>query len=118
MKKIVHIRNDDTYTLIDHPEDEQIGLQTLQQLVDGYIELVSTPTYDVWVNEEGLYRADFQPNVGAIGILALGFKDRYIVGPVAITGTAEDGESRGLDEHVATTIAGVLEGLGYRRESA
>lgn len=59
-------------------------LKFLQTLVDGFIECVSlTPTLDMWVNEEGLFRDDFSHNPRASLIAGHGYA---LEGPAVITG--------------------------------
>ena len=59
-------------------------LKFLQTLVDGLIECVSlTPDLDMWVNEEGLFRDDFEINRRASIMAGHGY---VIKGPAVITG--------------------------------
>jgi hypothetical protein len=63
-------------------------LSALQSLVDGLVDVVSTPNGDVWVNDEGLYRNDFERN-----FIASVLTGRDIVGPAVITDSTPDGET-------------------------
>ena len=79
-------------------------LTTLQTLVDGLIECVEisgetfgfpNETFDVWVNEEGLFRNDFTLNEFASLICC-----RPIVGPVVIA-RSKNGKTLGMtDDHM------------------
>ena len=79
----------------------------------GYIERVRTPEYDMWMNEEGRFRAEFGPNLGAAVLLVADLEDRRrpfgtIVGPVVLARGGGDGESYALP---AAVHAAVLERL-------
>lgn len=72
-------------------------LSTLQTLVEGYIECVTAKKSvlgfdaDVWVNEEGLYRQDFE-----INLVASYMTGRQIVGPAVIAKSSTSGSTLGL----------------------
>lgn len=74
-------------------------LKSLQTLVDGYIECVQVRnsdfgfTFDLWVNEEGLFREDFMVNLPASYLTG-----RTIKGPAVITVSTLEGRTVGLSE--------------------
>jgi len=78
-------------------ESGESTLDTLQTLVDGYVECVTANKRalgfdaDVWVNEEGLYRQDF-----GINFLAQYITGRQIVGPAVIARVSKTGKTLGL----------------------
>lgn len=68
-------------------ESDDNTLKTLQTLVDGWVERVTTNKRvvgfdaDVWVNEEGLFRDDF-----GINLVASHITGQQIVGPAVVAG--------------------------------
>lgn len=79
-------------------QSDDSTLDTLQALVDGYIECVAVNRRsplgfdaDIWVNEEGLYRKDF-----GINLVASYLTGRQIVGPAVIARSSKDGKTLGL----------------------
>jgi len=78
-------------------ESDESTLSTLQTLVEGYIECVTATKSvlgfdaDVWVNEEGLYRQDFE-----INLVASYMTGRQIVGPAVIAKSSTSGSTLGL----------------------
>jgi hypothetical protein len=95
--------------LINH--DTESTLQTLQTLVEGYVQCVSADphetgiTADIWINEEGLYQPTF-----AINLLASAFTRQQIVGPAVIARSNTEGETIGLttDDLTAITSQGLV----------
>ena len=80
--KVIYINDLTSHRYLVEKPEGQDTLSFLQSLVEGLIECVSlTPTTDVWVNEEGLFRNDFVSNIGA-SLLA----GRTLVGPAVLTG--------------------------------
>jgi len=80
------------------------SLAALQALVEGYVDVVSTPSGDVWVNDEGLYRNDFEQNY-----IASVLTGRRIVGPAVLADSTPDGEttSVSLNTIAYLQVAGV-----------
>jgi len=85
--------------LPDTPDDTVIyvtpgdnTLHTLQTLVEGLVDLVAFQIegnyFDLWVNDEGLYRPNFSLNFAATM-----FAGRGLVGPAVITRSSDDGET-------------------------
>jgi hypothetical protein len=120
MDFIVIEQNSDTI-LISHDKDEEGGtLSMLQTAVEGLIEHVRADRdylgfdADIWVNEEGIYRDDFEMNV-----LASVMTGQTIVGPAVIALATNDGETVGLtDEQIETLgnrmwIQRCKDGTGY-----
>ena len=86
----------------------------MQKLVDGMIERVSTPSFDLWVNEEGLMRDDFEPNIGASYLLGKhGAPNTIILGPAFIAASNEEGESIPATNEVIDICLASLHQLGY-----
>ena len=110
--QILVINSNGTYRLVGHG-NEPLGLPLMQGLVGGYIERVSTPNFDLWVNEEGLLRDDFDPNVGASWLLNRHGAPGYtIVGPAFVA--ANNGEEAIPAEPLVIAAAiTLLEELGY-----
>lgn len=77
------------------------SLKVLQSAVDGLIEPVDiSDTVTCWVNEEGLFRSDFQLNIFASGTTGLKLK-----GPAVFTGgVGENGETLSLSYEDAEII--------------
>ena len=113
--QILVINANGTYRLVGHG-NEPLGLAVMQGLVDGYIERVSTPAFDLWVNEEGLLRDDFEPNVGASWLLNRHGAPGYtIVGPAFVA--AHNGEeSIPAEPLVIAAAITLLEELGYEED--
>jgi hypothetical protein len=93
MRHALRIDTEGTPSLLDLDAPEG-SLKVLQTAVDGLIEPVQvSPLFDLYANEEGLFRDDFSLNVWA--------KDMFgvtLLGPVVITGlTDEEGETLGLE---------------------
>lgn len=93
MRNALRIDTEGKPTLLDLDAPEG-SLTVLQTAVDGLIEPVRVSTmFDLYANEEGLFREDFTLNVWA--------KDMFgvtLLGPIVITGvTDENGETLGLD---------------------
>ena len=102
------IDQDSEVILISHDKAETGGtLSLLQTAVEGLIEHVDAdPDYlgfhaDVWVNEEGIYREDFEINV-----LASIMTGQTLVGPAVIAQTNSDGETLGLSDEQIDTLGG------------
>ncbi len=108
---------DGTYQRIPHAGP--LGLERMQALVDGMIERVATPSFDCWVNEEGLMRDDFEPNIGASYLLGKhGAPGIIIVGPAFIAASDEDGNSVPAPNEVIDTCIAGLHQLGYTQVRA
>lgn len=84
-------------------------LAHLQEVVGGLVDCVAlSPTVDLWVNDEGLYRC--APNPMAT-VLAHVMADRDpaapLFGPAVFTGGVDaHGETMGLTEDAAHTVTG------------
>lgn len=92
MKQFIYIPQTGTgYGFLVNAEDDT--LRTLQTLVDGLIECVYSKEYecDVWVNEEGLYREDFEVNMVASRI-----SNRVLVGPAVLANSNSEGATTGM----------------------
>lgn len=123
MNFLVIEQNSDTI-LISHDEDEKGGtLSMLQTAVEGWVEHVRADRdylgfdADIWVNEEGIYRDDFEMNV-----LASVMTGQTLVGPAVVALTNSDGETLGLTDEQIETLSGRMwirrckDGTGYHVE--
>jgi hypothetical protein len=91
-KQFVYIPQTGTgYGFLVNAEDDTLA--TLQALVDGLIECAYSKDYecDVWVNEEGLFRQDFQVNM-----IASRITDSVLVGPAVLTNSDNEGATTGI----------------------
>jgi hypothetical protein len=91
-KQFVYIHQSSTgYGFLVNAEDDTLA--TLQALVDGLIECVYSKEYecDVWVNEEGLFREDFEVNMVAGRIT-----NRVLVGPAVLANSDSEGATTGI----------------------
>ncbi|MYA40566.1 MAG: hypothetical protein F4Z31_02245 [Gemmatimonadetes bacterium] len=115
--RCVYVGDDGTFRVVEITADDQGLLDPLQQLVDGYFELVPgggvvVPTeggapeaVDVWVNEDVRFRSDLEPNIHVVALL------RYPValrGPAVVTLTDGEGNTGGLPEHLIAAARSVL----------
>jgi hypothetical protein len=84
-------------------------LKVLQSAVDGLIQPVDlSDSLTVWVNEEGLFRNDFDVNLFATAIYHQAFPtaDNPLVGPAVFTGGSDDeGNTLGLSEQMIANLA-------------
>ena len=112
--QILVIHDDGTYRRIDAAE-EPLTLEVTQGLVDGLIERVTTRSFDLWVNEEGLLR-DFDVNVAASWLLAKnGAPGHMIVGP-AFVAVARGEESYPVRTEQVQQIVDFIEPLGWENQ--
>lgn len=110
--RLVFIGDDGTWREV-HVPGETVGLDPLQALVDGSIELLAASvqcrtgrrSVDVWMNDEGRLRQDFHRNPHAKALL--GSLDE-LIGPAVVCASTFDGESVGLSE---VTMAAVRQEL-------
>jgi hypothetical protein len=109
MKFLVIEQNSDVL-MVTHDKDEEGGtLSMLQTAVEGLVEYARADRdylgfdADVWVNEEGLYRDDFTPNILASVIVG-----RPIVGPAVIALSDSEGETIGLSDEQLDTLSNRL----------
>lgn len=84
------------------------GLEFLQSKVDGYIEHYVISEYlnsiyiDMWINEEGKFRSDFEP---VFALMHDNILYDVIVGPCLFTSFNDDGDTLGLtDDEVNIVI--------------
>ena len=113
-KKAVVVQPNGSAEVIEVADDKMLA--TLQKAVDGYIEAVSLDEeFVMWVNEEGLFRADLSSNyLGAILYEEIFKVKNPINGTVVFTGgTDEEGYTLGLtDIQIAGTLA--MADVAYR----
>lgn len=95
------LANADVYEL---EFDSETSLKVLQTAVDGLIQPVDiTAKLTMWVNEEGLFRSDFEQNILATAFMPDGASP--IMGPAVFTGGVDDnGETLGLSREDADSI--------------
>lgn len=106
MRHALRIDTEGHSTLLDLDAPEG-SLKVLQTAVDGLIEPVRVANgFEMYVNEEGLFRADFGLNGWALAAFGVTIK-----GAVVLTGTVDDeGETLGLtDEDVRILSAGQID---------
>ena len=116
--QLIRITDSGAFNLVEHP-DAPVSLETLQGLVDGYITRVATTEFELWVNEEGLLRADFATNVAAQRLLArAGAPGHRIVGPAVILRDGYDGESYPLAPDATEQMVAELRELGCEEQRA
>ena len=89
---------------------EQAGLDDLQRLVDGDIELVDVPgrvDAVAYINEDG--KASMTPNGTATTVLRESLRsDDWIAGPCVVTGfDPRDGENRPVPKDLGRLLAGI-----------
>lgn len=114
LKKAVVVQPNGSAEVIEIADGQMLA--TLQKAVDGYIEAVDLDEqFVMWVNEEGLYRADLSSNyLGAILYKEIIKVYNPINGTVVFTGgTDEEGFTLGLtDVQIAGTLA--MADVAYR----
>jgi len=108
--KFLVIEQNSNVLMISHDKDEKGGtLSMLQTAVEGLVEYVKADSdflgfdADIWVNEEGLYRDDFTPN-----LLASVIVNRLIVGPAVIALSDSEGETVGLSDEQLDALSNRL----------
>jgi len=110
MKKAVVIQPDGKWEYVEFTNDT--FLDVFQKAVDGLVEPVDVRQgITMWVNEEYLFRNDFQPNIAGTAMFeeATG-QAQVILGAIAITGGQDDeGYSNGLEGEALETIVKVAE---------
>ena len=118
--RCVFVSDDGTFRVVEFTADDDRGTLTpLQHLVDGYIERVvgavaplnggRPEAVDIWVNEHGRFRPNFEPN---FAILALLPKPTLLVGPAVVTIINNEGDTCGLSEHLIDAVRGALTEVG------
>ena len=116
--RCVFVGDDGTYRVVEIAADNDQGLlDPLQRLVDGCIELVPgggavaplgggpPEAVDVWVNEDVRFRPDLEPNTHIVALLRFPVALR---GPAVVTVTDDDGNTRGLPEHLIVAVRSAL----------
>lgn len=97
------------------------SLGVLQEHVQGYVECVDVgtatttkPGVDMWLNEEGKFRADFAQNERAqlLWNLAFGAGSDYIMGPAVLARHDDEGETIALSEDDITELRATFDTLG------
>ena len=112
--RCVFVSDDGTFRVVEITAAADEGTLTpLQHLVDGYIERVvgavvppdgGTPeTVDIWVNEHGRFRRDFEPNLAIVALLS---SPVLLVGPAVVTIINNEGDTCGLSEHLIDAARG------------
>jgi hypothetical protein len=92
---------------------KETSLAVLQGAVDGYVECISLAAdADMWCNDEGKYRPDFERNPRAQALFDHAFGEGLdvIVGPVVITRGADDeGETIPLGPREVAKLRSIFE---------
>lgn len=85
-------------------------LQTLQTIVDGNVDVVTTRLadlphrFDLWVNDEGLFREDFSVNLTASYLAGV-----TLVGPAVLTTVnISTGETTGITAADLAALSGLM----------
>ena len=118
--RCIFVSDDGTFRAVEFTATDDRGTLTpLQHLVDGYIERVvgavvppdgGTPeTVDIWVNEHGRFRPDFEPNLAIVALLS---SPVLLVGPAVVTIINNEGDTCGLSEHLIDAVRGALTKIG------
>ena len=64
---------------------------------------------DIWVNEHGRFRPNFEPNLAIVALLS---SPVLLVGPTVVTVTDSEGDTRGLPEHLIDAARSALTEVG------
>jgi hypothetical protein len=114
MEKAVTVNTDGKWEIVEF--DNSTSLKVLQKAVDGLIQPIDVkPGLTMWVNEEHLFRDDFEDNILASAVYeeVTGVNGQVLFGPIVFTGgTDSAGYTLGLDEKhlsLVVTIAGFHE---------
>lgn len=91
---------------------DRATLEPLQLLVGGRIELIETPDYDVWINEEGLFREEFDINMTASALCGT-----VVVGPAVVTRAGPNGSTRGVTDRDLKRFRQIFETLGIAKSA-
>jgi len=91
-------------------KSEGSSLATFQSIVDGNVDVVTTTfpglphSFDLWVNDEGLYRNDFTTN-----LVASHLAGTVLVGPAVLSNVNIDtGETTGLTSADLEALRGIM----------
>jgi len=100
--KAIYMNDLDGKSYVVESEQGKTTLEFLQSLVDGLIECVSLDHHtDLWVNEEGLFRGDFQLNTKASRLAGYGYN---LVGPAVMTGQKDGATVEVGSEYLRQTL--------------
>ena len=118
--RFVFVGDDGTFREVRCSDPEPDTLKACQVLVDGTVDCIEAsihPGYglevDVWINDEGRLRDDFDKNFHATRLAGMDTgwppgASSVIVGPAVICGADSEGETLGLDEHQFETVMDLL----------
>ena len=118
--RCVFVSDDGTFRVVEFTATDDRGTLTpVQHLVDGYIERVvgavaplnggPSEAVDIWVNEHGRFRADFEPNLAIVALLS---SPVLLVGPAVVAIINNEGDTCGLPEHLIDAVRGALTEVG------
>lgn len=98
MRQALQIKTDGTTNILDL-DGPKGSYQTLNEGVGGWIECVSFPRFDMYINEEGKYNGcEYNHAATTLFVGHFGVQDR-IMGDVVFVGPVdEEGESTALPE--------------------
>ena len=115
LHRILQVKSDGWYRLDEH--DGPVPLELMQELVDGHVERVASPSYDVYLNEEGRLRPEFEVNVGASWLLhEAGVRGQTLVGPAFFLSHATGEEVYPLEFSILEVALEILHRLGWEDE--
>jgi hypothetical protein len=111
MEKAVIVNPDGKWEIVEFAKGD--SLKMMQKAVDGLIEPIDVkPGLTMWVNEEYLFRADFEHNILASAVYeeASGVAEHQVFGSVVFTGgTDSAGYTLGLGEKALSVVQATAE---------
>ena len=117
MSALIHVKDDGTFRRIPVDDGPQ-HVKVLQGLVDGWLEVVYSHDFLVFINEEGRLHERFRPNPHIDQLLAAhGVSGHSIMGPAVIM-VRGDEDALPLPDEMASELTNELRGLGCIEEDA
>ena len=99
-------------------EDGPVPLETMQALVDGYIEAVWGPDFDVMINEEGALLERFRPNPHISRLLANHHNPGYSIVGRALIMSSKGDDSVPLPDDLLEQLSNELRDIGCAEATA
>lgn len=111
MSALIHVKDDRTFRRIP-ADDGPVELETLQTLVDGWLEAVYASDFLVFINEEGRLYERFRSNPHIDALLAIhGVPGHSIMGP-AVLAVRVGGDALPLPDALANQLSEELCSFG------